>query len=432
MQIYYKVENKKISEISDISKDEDWKNIEVDTQEILEKEFQERNLKFEADKFEDELSSFFPEDDNELKIEEYKITHRVINRSFGELVEMYEGEEIYIPNMQRNYIWTSTQASRLIESIILGLPIPPLFFLDAGDNKYEIIDGVQRLTTVVNFIKGRSWNYSPKNNTTKISRLSNVVAEEIKGKSFKDLEKDAPSYARKIIRDTVPIIEFSQSSPENTESKYLIFERINTGSAKLNEMQIRKSLAHGKFMDKLYDFCNKEENLKKLFTNDAIKKDKHIEAFLRVYVMSKVFYGEFDTKGKQGIKDILNLFCEENKDNVISDEFMKDFSSSLEKILGNGWFDENSIFKRYKEVNNNFETTGNLNVATMESILGVFIREKSKISIEPEKFKENYKKILAEYSSKPNQADNPFSVGTGKISAIELRFREAKKIFGIS
>lgn len=94
------------------------------------------------------------------KLEEFEIKHWVSNRSFGELIEMYEENEITIPIMQRNFVWDSVQCSRLIESIILGLPIPPLFLIEIDSNKYEVIDGLQRITAISNFVNMRPWNFS--------------------------------------------------------------------------------------------------------------------------------------------------------------------------------------------------------------------------------------------------------------------------------
>ncbi|EGQ3301483.1 DUF262 domain-containing protein, partial [Staphylococcus pseudintermedius] len=180
------------------------------------------------------------------KLEEFEIKHWVSNRSFGELIEMYEEDEITIPIMQRNFVWDSVKCSRLIESIILGLPIPPLFLIEVDSNKYEVIDGLQRITAISNFVKKRPWNYSKDRETTSKgkAKLSKLVDESIAGKSFDQLNEN---FQRKIKRSTIPLIEFKQLTPDNYNSKYLIFERINTGSQKLNSMQIRKSLASGEF-----------------------------------------------------------------------------------------------------------------------------------------------------------------------------------------
>ncbi len=93
--------------------------------------------------------------------------------------------------------------------------------MEISDNRYEVIDGVQRLSTLVNYIGGKPWNGGEKGGAAKLSKK---VATEIRGKAFNDLPSE---FKRKIKRSTVPLIEFSQSKPGNHDSKYLIFERLS-------------------------------------------------------------------------------------------------------------------------------------------------------------------------------------------------------------
>ena len=96
------------------------------------------------------IDEFFNKDTGAESLLSYNIKHWVSNRSFGELIDMYENGEIRKPEMQREFVWDAQKSSRLIESILIGLPIPPLFFLEVGKNEYEVIDGYQRLVVFVN------------------------------------------------------------------------------------------------------------------------------------------------------------------------------------------------------------------------------------------------------------------------------------------
>ena len=111
---------------------------------------------------------------------------------------------------------------------------------------------------------------------------------------------------------------------------YQIFERINTGSEKLNGMQIRKSLAYGAFMESLYDAASRSEQYLSLFTSTQIKKDLHVEAFLRVLAMSDIYYGKFKSS-KQGIKNILDEYGEQKKSEIISEEVISKLFYSLDQ-----------------------------------------------------------------------------------------------------
>ena len=156
---------------------------------------------------EDVEEAFADLDDEEQDVvpEGFRIKHWVSNRSFGELVDMFKHNEIEKPEMQRKFVWTSLKSSRLIESIILGLPIPPLFLLEVDDNRYEIIDGYQRLTTLYNFIEGHPWTGIKSDKKNIKSRLSRKnVFPEIAGKSFKELPEE---YQRKIRRSTTILFQ---------------------------------------------------------------------------------------------------------------------------------------------------------------------------------------------------------------------------------
>lgn len=364
---------------------------------------------------EDVEEAFADLDDEEQDVvpEGFRIKHWVSNRSFGELVDMFKHNEIEKPEMQRKFVWTSLKSSRLIESIILGLPIPPLFLLEVDDNRYEIIDGYQRLTTLYNFIEGHPWTglkSDKKNITSRLSRKN--VFPEIAGKSFKELPEE---YQRKIRRSTISLVEFKQLNPGDFSSKYLIFERINTGSEKLNGMQIRKSLAYGPFMESLYSAASRSENYLLLFTSTQIKKDLHVEAFLRVLAMSDIYYGKFKSS-KQGIKNILDEYGEQKKSESISEEVIRKLFSSLDQLLE--FFEAKKLFRR---VNVNRDIEGILNFGILESLLGVMVFGGYKL---PDNFNEKYINHMGQLFDGYllDESHNPFSTSTGSVSSIKKRF----------
>src|SRR5690606_17802929 len=136
----------------------------------------------------------------------------------------------------------------------------------------------QRITAVSNFINGRPWNWtgSDQESSKSISKIPIKVDGKIMRKSFKELD-DVKK--RIITRSTVPVTEFEQNSPKNYDSKYLIFERINTGSEKLTPMQIRKSLSAGFFIKSLYEFAKSNNLFSNLFSYNARSKDTDVESY---------------------------------------------------------------------------------------------------------------------------------------------------------
>ncbi len=378
---------------------------------------------------ENKIRDLFENETDRESLTAYNIKHWVSNRSFGELIDMFNCGEIKKPAMQREFIWDAQKSSRLIESIILGLPIPPLFLLEVGNSEYELIDGFQRLTTVANYVNGEPWNIVSSGKKKRKSKLSGRIMEELIGKSFDQL---APEYQRIIKRSTIPLIEFRQIDSDDYSSKYLIFERINTGSVKLNSMQIRKSLAYGDFINSLYETADSCDELKALFSNNAIKKDAHVEALLRIIVMSDIYYQGYKVE-KAGINNILNGYCEINKKKKVAKTYKVELSNAIE-LMYSVFKDAKNIFRKVEKTKDNeLIYVGNLNVSILEAMLGVAINKKSVVEKEDvEKIRDRYKNTMYDILEKSfnRVEENPFSVSTGTMQSIQRRFEICERILG--
>jgi hypothetical protein len=140
------------------------------------------------------------------------------------------------PTYQREYIWKLRPElpSRLIESLLLEIPIPPIYFGKIVGGRLEVIDGQQRLTTMVNFIS----------NTFRLQRLQRMAS--LNGKSFKELPEE---HQTKILDASIRSVVIDAGS--NTDLRYEIFERLNRGSMALNEQELRNCVYRGPFNDLL-------------------------------------------------------------------------------------------------------------------------------------------------------------------------------------
>ncbi|KGN37197.1 DUF262 domain-containing protein [Knoellia subterranea] len=139
---------------------------------------------------------------------------------------------------QRQYVWDAGKASRLIESLLLNVPIPVCYFAEVEDGGYEVIDGLQRLTAIKRFLENES-------------RLSNLsVLSELNGKNFKEL--DARDQRRLQNRTIRCIVITEESDPD---IKFDVFERLNTGAAVLNAQELRNSVYRGAFNDSLKELA---------------------------------------------------------------------------------------------------------------------------------------------------------------------------------
>jgi len=116
----------------------------------------------------------------------YNITSWGADLSFREIISMYEENELLKPELQRKYVWEKAEASRFIESILLGLPVPSIFLANTSDEKKLIIDGYQRRMTVFDYVKKGIW--SKDNKTFKLSNTGKIN-ERWRGKAFSELSE---------------------------------------------------------------------------------------------------------------------------------------------------------------------------------------------------------------------------------------------------
>jgi 5-methylcytosine-specific restriction endonuclease McrA len=146
------------------------------------------------------------------------------------------GQLILQPEYQREYVWKLKPElpSRLIESLLLQIPIPPIYFGKVAEGRMEIIDGQQRLTTLLNFVA----------NKFPLQKLRGM--NSLNGKMFKNL----PQQHQEKILDS-PIRSIVIDAAKNMGLRYEIFERLNRGSMQLNEQEIRNCVSRGPFNDLL-------------------------------------------------------------------------------------------------------------------------------------------------------------------------------------
>lgn len=158
--------------------------------------------------------------------------------------------EIYIPDYQREFIWKQPQKSKFVESVLIGLPIPYLFAADSDtegrEGSLEIIDGSQRLRTLVEFTQGK----------LKLTKLQKL--DKLNGCKFNDL---LPSRQRRFRRTTIRMIELN--SKANEETKLDMFDRLNTGGTKLTFMENLRGSKQGPMMDLIAE-CAKNALFNKL------------------------------------------------------------------------------------------------------------------------------------------------------------------------
>lgn len=232
--------------------------------------------------------------DGELQIEneieeappiEFEISVSPSDPTLELLSTQLERDDIIIPVYQRRFVWSIEQSSKLIESFLMGLPVPQIFLYVNEDNILEVIDGQQRILSIYYFFNG-FFDEADEKDRRKIFKLKGLSSiSEYNGKTFQDLTK---SEQRKLRNTTLRTINIKQISPQkNTDCVFHIFERLNTGGTQLRAQEIRNAVCRGKIIEELQGLNGNEAWLKILGLKSADKHQRDVELVLRLMSLFK-------------------------------------------------------------------------------------------------------------------------------------------------
>lgn len=157
---------------------------------------------------------------------------------------LLEGMIDIAPEYQRHFVWDAARQSALIESLFLGIPIPSLFMATNPDASWEVIDGLQRITTILNFIGDSTELDNVKANYQKLELAGLEKLETMNGLTFKELPK-----SMQFMLLTRPLRVTVLNDRSDFSVRYDLFERLNTGGVKLHEQEIRNCIFIGEFND---------------------------------------------------------------------------------------------------------------------------------------------------------------------------------------
>lgn len=160
---------------------------------------------------------------------------RVSTKSFSlrNVLDMIDADDLELaPDFQRNRVWKARQKSRLIESLLLQIPLPAFYFAEDANGLLRVVDGLQRLSTIHGFVRGQEFE------------LDDLEYLDKDGSTLSDLE---PALQRRLHNAQIVVHVIDPSTPE--EVKYDIFKRINTGGEPLNAMEVRHCMSRTRSRD---------------------------------------------------------------------------------------------------------------------------------------------------------------------------------------
>lgn len=178
------------------------------------------------------------------------------------------------PDYQRNQVWDDTKKSRLIESFIMNVPIPPVFLYESEYAKYEVMDGLQRISTILSFYKDsfalENLEIWPELNSFKYSELPSEIRSEID---------------RRYLSAIILLKESSSTVEKEYELKRFVFSRLNTGGLELSDQEVRNALHTSKFNEMIKDVALNNSYLKAMFpfTDKEVDRMENYELVLRFF-----------------------------------------------------------------------------------------------------------------------------------------------------
>ncbi|MDE6250770.1 MAG: DUF262 domain-containing protein [Alphaproteobacteria bacterium] len=252
------------------------------------------------------------------------------------LFSMWQSGDIILrPSFQRKYVWNSGQASKLIESILLGFPVPVIYVSETDDGKWLVIDGQQRLTSIIRFMNNEFEHPDGRKTEFKLSSLN--VLDQYNKCRFVDLDKEAQ---RKLKNYSIRIVVILKNS--GPDIKFDMFERLNRGSVGLNDMELRNCIYRGTYMETVKALAKDTvfRELVGLRNNEPRMKD--VELVLRFMAFSHQTYLKYSAPMKKFLNDDCEHFkIYDDKQRKEDEERFKNALYLIKTIYGK------QAFKRY-------------------------------------------------------------------------------------
>lgn len=356
--------------------------------------------------FEDEVLS------QEIELEEDGQVARIYTeKGDPEIDGLYgkwkRGKLIIQPEFQRYFVWDKTKSSRLIESALLGIPLPVIYLSEEADGKVHVIDGQQRLTSFFSYIDDKF----PDGTEFKLSQLK--VLKDLNRKRFAELDENIQISIRETVMRT---ITFKKESDPNL--KFEIFERLNTGSVPLNTQELRNCIYRGKYNRLLKELSSNEEFMGLFGLLSPDKRMNDVELVLRF----SAFFHNSHLNYKGPIKNFLNneMIRFQEISNKDADDLRNAFKNAV--ALTKSVFGKHAFKRYYKGTNENtsgYWETKRFNVSLFDVVMDSFARIDKNLAFQHlDRIREGFIDLMT------NDANfiDAIEIGTSEERKVQKRF----------
>lgn len=270
------------------------------------------------------------------------------------------GKLVLQPFFQRHFVWDRKRASRLIESALLAVPLPIIYLAEEPDGKESVIDGQQRLTAFFSFLDGRL----PDGEVFRLTGLE--VFPDLNRKTYQELPEELQDKIRYYQIRTITILEDS-----NSELKFEIFERLNTGSVPLNDMELRNCVYYGPYMDLLKALADDSDYKQLIGFKGPDTRMRDVDFVLRFAAFYHATYLKYQGPMRRFMNADMKTY--RNITDAEADKLRKAFKNAVQIIKS--LFGENA-FRRYSRgdaasPNGAWERT-RINASLFDVLMGVF------------------------------------------------------------
>lgn len=324
-------------------------------------------------------------------------------RSCADLFRMYEKKQLNIqPDFQRNFVWEPSSQTRFIDSLIKQLPIPSICIsLDYKTEKRIVIDGLQRISTIIKFLSDDTW---------RLSRLSDVDPK-ISGKLVSEIKSDNYNLYERVENVILPVtvLRCDYSSQNHMDYLFTIFHRLNTGGLKLNNQEIRNCIYSGNFNNLLRDVSDTEVWVKVFGKPAEIDRLASEELILRTFA----FVENLDNYAGN-LARFLNHYMSKNRN--LSNERLLSFKEMITgtlELINNNIDDKELILNYGKTLKEGFLVGVAKNLNTLK------LKSKEEIL---EKFRT--------YNNSPEFKEENIREGLSAKDKVQSRLKKSISIFG--
>ena len=264
---------------------------------------------------------------------QYRIVTEQARYPLSSLKEIFKEHNLN-PDYQRRRVWDQSRKSRLIESFIINVPVPAVFLYETSFSKYEVMDGLQRISTILDFFDN------------KYTLKGLEIWPELNGKYYRELPDDIKDgIRRRYLSATILLKETSGFDDEREKIlKQFVFERLNTGGVQLSAQEIRNALYPSEFNKMLFEVSENSGIFKLLWGNskdDAFLRMEDCEIILRYFAYVSACNNNF-TKSTKRILDIYaELAVQYNEEDI---NILKDFYERMLKLT-NSLFGANAFVR---------------------------------------------------------------------------------------